>query len=341
MRRIYAYDMIRIYACLAVVMIHVSAIYVKMDESSTYFLVGNIFNSISRCGVPLFLMLSGSLMLNENKTKTIKQMVQISLEMGVILLFWSTIYAIVYKLVLTKMKVTLVSLMKTILFAHYHMWYLYVIIGLYLITPILRLFVKKENKSTITYLLGLSILFTFVLPLINHEFQKVVESISLVRLGKKIHFEMIGTYLTYYILGYYLTNFDLKANIKKLIYLLGSSSLIYTIVMTQINKNYDFYYDNSLITILLTSVMIFIFIYELFKNKTFTPKVEKIIIILSQLTFSVYLIHVLVLYYVDEWITISNPWIELIVIYILTVSLSFVISSFLSKIKYVKKTIKC
>ena len=154
-KRIYAFDMIRIYACLAVVMIHVSAIYVKMDGQSTAFLVGNVFDSISRCGVPLFLMLSGSLMLNEHKKRTIKQMVSTSIEMSGILLLWSTIYAIMYNIVLKNTKITLIQFIKTILLGHYHMWYLYVMIGIYLITPILRLFVKKENKTTIAYLLGL------------------------------------------------------------------------------------------------------------------------------------------------------------------------------------------
>ena len=177
--------------------------------------------------------------------------------------------------------------------------------------------------------------------MINHEFQKVVESISLVNLRNKMHFEMIGVYLPYYILGWYITNIDLKTKVKKFIYILGSCSLLYTIIITQISKNYDFYYDSGLITILLTSIMIFIIIYDLFRTKTFTNQIAIIITKLSQLTFPVYLIHVLVLYFINNWIQMNNPWIECIVIYLITVGFSFMISYGLSKIKYIKKTIKC
>lgn len=338
-KRIYGFDMIRIYACLAVVMIHVSAIYVKQDVNSSAFVIGNIFDSISRCGVPLFLMLSGALMLNEKKEKTIKQMIQTSISMIGILLFWSSLYAIIYQFVIHQNEVSVVSLIKTILFGHYHMWYLYVMVGLYLITPILKVIIKKEHQQLIKYLLGLAIIFTFVIPLINYFFQIFVESISITKLINKVHFEMIGSYLTYYILGWYVTNFEVKY--KKTIYALGVVSIIFTIIMTQITKNYDFFYDTSLITILLLSLAIFMFIFDFSKRLKLKETTIKLLSILSKLTFGVYLIHILVLYYISKYVIISHVLIECIVIFILTVVISFVISFILSKIGYLKKLIKC
>ena len=66
-------DITRIVAVLAVIMIHTSSGFVTLyDTSSIEFLWGNIFDSISRIGVPLFVMISGSLMLDEEKNITIK-----------------------------------------------------------------------------------------------------------------------------------------------------------------------------------------------------------------------------------------------------------------------------
>ena len=65
-RKLYL-DLLRIIAISAVVMIHVSASYVTNANSLLDFTVGNIFDSVSRLGVPLFLMISGALILDENK----------------------------------------------------------------------------------------------------------------------------------------------------------------------------------------------------------------------------------------------------------------------------------
>mgnify|MGYP002518752370 CR=1 FL=1 len=60
-------DCVRIVAVLAIVMIHLSASYLNYGVSSPMFLWGNIFDGLSRVGVPLFVMVSGALMLDEKK----------------------------------------------------------------------------------------------------------------------------------------------------------------------------------------------------------------------------------------------------------------------------------
>ena len=64
--RIIAFDFLRIIAALAVVMSH-SAIATDVSFSD-----GVIFDSLSRFAVPVFLMISGALMLDEKKTLTTK-----------------------------------------------------------------------------------------------------------------------------------------------------------------------------------------------------------------------------------------------------------------------------
>ena len=67
-------DLVRIVAILAVVMIHASASFlVSYPAGSFEFSVGNLGDGISRLGVPLFVMLSGALMLDEQRNLTLKR----------------------------------------------------------------------------------------------------------------------------------------------------------------------------------------------------------------------------------------------------------------------------
>ena len=63
--RVYYLDVLRVIACMAVVMIHASAPYLGKDIGSFNFWVGNVLDSLSRIAVPLFVMISGALMLDE------------------------------------------------------------------------------------------------------------------------------------------------------------------------------------------------------------------------------------------------------------------------------------
>ena len=74
-KRNYSLDIARIVAIMAVAMIHCSANFViHFNLFSTEFILGNIFDAASRVGVPLFLMISGALFLDERKDITLKSM---------------------------------------------------------------------------------------------------------------------------------------------------------------------------------------------------------------------------------------------------------------------------
>lgn len=65
--RILSLDITRIVAVLAVVMIHSSARFITESKTAYEFTAGNIFDTIARIGVPLFIMISGALMFFLNK----------------------------------------------------------------------------------------------------------------------------------------------------------------------------------------------------------------------------------------------------------------------------------
>ena len=72
MKRNYTIDTLRTIATLLVILLHVSAEYVtyatKHQILDTSFWIGNIIDSFSRIGVPLFVLISGMFLLGRNES---------------------------------------------------------------------------------------------------------------------------------------------------------------------------------------------------------------------------------------------------------------------------------
>ncbi len=222
--RIFYLDVLRVIACLAVIIIHTSASYVTKDIGSINFWTGNIFDGLARIGVPLFVMISGALMLDKNYDFSNKKQIKHITKMILFFVFWSTIYCLVFKILEPLVKgqsLDLFDAAKALITGHRHLWFIYLIIGLYLIVPLLRLWVKDENKKYVEYFLLLSIVFTFIIPQIvkiGSYYYPIIQS-GYDSTIDKMHLQYIGGYTAYFILGWYLNTYDFKD--KKLIYWLG------------------------------------------------------------------------------------------------------------------------
>ena len=74
--RIYYLDILRVIACLFVILIHSSAQYVIENVGSLNFWTGNIIDGLSRVAVPIFVMISGALLLDKNYNYTEKKLIK-------------------------------------------------------------------------------------------------------------------------------------------------------------------------------------------------------------------------------------------------------------------------
>ena len=125
-------------------MLHVSAAYVFKGVESRDFWVGNLFDSASRAGVPLFVMISGALMLDENYVFAKEKWFRHILKLLCFFLFWSVAYAVLYPFIKHE-EINLLNAVRSILKGHYHLWFIPMIIGLYLMIPLLRLWVNRQK----------------------------------------------------------------------------------------------------------------------------------------------------------------------------------------------------
>lgn len=140
------YDLLRILSCVAVIVIHVSGQWVDIRSGNQYLLAGlnrqllvNVYDSLSRFAVPCFVMISGAFILDNPKNLDYKAFYRKSFRHVVVP---TVIFTILYTLFKVGMNLAgtgagwgnvLSGLVAGKPF--YHMWYLYMLIGVYLLAP--------------------------------------------------------------------------------------------------------------------------------------------------------------------------------------------------------------
>ncbi len=340
-------DILRILATFAVVMIHCSAHYMeKFQPFTTEFIVGNVFDSLSRIGVPFFLMISGALFLDERKEISFKGMLTKYIKPLCIITFcWAILYALVYQVVyplLYHKPLQIKKIISAILNGHFHMWYLYMIIGLYIITPFLKKFVCKENKNLVLFFILISFVVQFSIP--------VMEMLCDIGFDpgfsflcawlQKFNLSFFTGYTTYFLLGWYIVHVGIPQKwLKYMIYSLGILSLGITILYVHFTGNYVHAYKATCAFVLLYSVSAFLALSNIplhLKEKT-ACRLAK----LSKLTFGVYLVHIMLLtVFLRVFPYKGHPVLYIAAEFIGAVCISFFISYIMSKIPVVKKLIK-
>lgn len=350
-RRILSFDIIRIIAVLAVITIHTSSpLLTESTQGSLTFTIGNILDSLSRLAVPLFLMLSGSLMLNEDRNIPTKKLIKSAGNIYFLLLLWSGFYAVFFKViypVVTNKSVNIKDFVKAFLNGHYHLWYLFMIAGLYLLTPVLRSFVKRDNAKTVGYFLLITIII-YLAPIFLNVFLNIALPYKNLIKGYAGNFKFSYTneFLFYYIAGWFISNINLNKKQRILLYIGGSSGLIITFVATQFYKNNDasftVFYSTAMLNVVIYALAVFTLLYYFFKDINL-PKAEKTITTLSSLTFGVYLIHPFILFFIRTLVTnkAETTLIKYPIEFLGAVILSFLASFIMAKIPLIKKLIRC
>lgn len=301
--RLFYLDNLRIVTALAVVFIHIESESL-LNRSELFTLpwyVLNFYSSVVRWVVPVFVMISGSLFLKRDisirkiYTKYIPRL-------AVSFIVWSVIYAMYF---IEGDKATVAFYILT---GHYHLWYCVLAIGLYAFTPFLREIVKSEKLTK--YYLILSAVLAFVLPdiisVLNHfpiRYSKIVSPAILYHL-QIIHPEVVGAYGFYYVMGYYLCEKRLDSVVRKILYVLGwagvAATFLFTVTVSKMEMNLttDYYTYESLRTAL-SAVAVFVFAKQHF------TKGNRVTILIGKATFSIYLMHLLVLGIIENNFTFN------------------------------------
>lgn len=341
--RDYSLDFIRVLGALAVVMIHASCYYAQYSRvGSIERIFGSIFCMLSRFGVPFFVMISGALILDENKTVTFHDVFFKYLRNIVFLIiFWSVFYAIqdvFFEIFVYGGKFSLKIFAIRIIYAYYHMWYLYMLAGLYLITPILKVITKKENAKTVLYFIILSMLFQFTEPVLLLIKSRFGEAYYLIRVINSLRLDFLSAYVGYYLIGWYLVHVGLPKKVRIGLYVAGVIGLVTSIICCCMSALYEYTNESTNLLIALYSIALFVFCRQTYKCK---PKFNNVIKSVAGLTFGVYIIHPFLINLINLVFVYEKYFILYVVAYwIIIVVTSFIVTYVISKIPFVKKIVR-
>ena len=205
-------DALRVFAAIAVVVMHVSAIAIKQSDAFDWW-IGNIFVSLSQWGVPIFIMISGALMLDSSKNERISFYLAKRFKRILIpLLFWSCVYFVFLKL--RGHEITVYFVLKSFFFTggpYYHLYFLYLILGLYLLTPALRIYLRHASPTNIQYCIAICFLFAILYKLFGFlQHEDGTPSFA---------FTTYLSYIGYYIGGYYFRNAPIERKLTRILLL--------------------------------------------------------------------------------------------------------------------------
>ncbi len=350
-KRLFA-DYVRCFAAMAVILIHASGSYLQDFDSGNSldarWWTANIYCSLLRWATPFFIMLSGSIFLLPSRTEPTQVFLHKRISRVLLpFLFWGTVYiAYHYRgTLLGDDWPRLSEVTQKVFFEdiYYHLWFIPMIIGLYLLTPVFRIFIRHARRSDIEYFLVLAFSITALQHLIPNLF--VVKYIG-----------WLG-YIGFFVLGYYLSAYTLPKRFKKVLYGLGLAAPVATALGTWWLSLRSSVHDQTLYVyfspnVVLMTAALFTWLRE-FDWKRFAvrfPRFDATIHRFAWLSFGVYFVHVLVLDvmkngYVAGWRVTSdsylnqgvNPFLGVLLQGFTAMLLSVGLIFFLSKIKGMRR----
>lgn len=301
----------------------------KLTENAKFiFTTGNY---IMNWAVPVFLMITGALLLRKEKTITYRSCITKYTKRIILALFIFGIPFSMMESILDAKSVDIIIIPKAIFNVFTgnswsHLWYLYTLVGIYLILPLLKAFVDKANKKDIEIILVVMFVFNFILPLINSLFD--------VNLAFKLP---VNSFTVFYILlGYYLY-YETKVFKKACIGILIGSCILIVVI----NKYFSYRsillgYSSPLIVV--TASMIFCLLQGC-KIKKYTDFLWR----LDRLCFGAYLVHPVFINFLYKFLNITPinagefyPF-AIVIFWIFFILCSFLSSLIMSKIKILKK----
>ena len=353
--RLYYFDCLRIFALVIVIFVHAAAQkWLEVDVWSFEWNAFNLYDGLSRGGSAFFVMISGALFLGKDRPlETIyrKHLLRIVIAFA----FWSAVYAAVdraHGIVALddwrKGADVPVTWFQHFMRGHYHMWFLYMIAGIYLIVPLLRKIAETDFLRN--YFLLLALIFTiaipqtvFVIGLCSEEWGAFAAEIF-----KKFDVHLVLGCPGYFVLGYALSKANPGERTRRAIYVLGllgaAATVLLTMVLSLRKGEPDVtFYDHFTFNVLIKCIAVFLFAKERWGLAGASEGAKALVSALSRYTFGAYLVHALVLEEMDRLFNFNtfsfNPLLSIPLIVAVVFVVSMAISAVLNRIPVLRKLV--
>lgn len=311
----YTIDAIRVIGIVLVLIIHVSGQFVNQASffKTPQWWIPNFIDSASRVAVPLFVMISGQLILHSSRTAWsmdyFKRRVK---RVGIPLVVWSVIYiAFQY---FFRGKIYTIPQALSAFFApsiYYHLYFLYIILGLYSIAPLLGPWLKKLSNGYFIVFLSAFFLYSAGLFLVLFFIPGTHSPLNSIT--------FFIPYVPYFAAGFYLREMTVN---RTLWYIFASfycllsalTAFLNTVYMQIIgwgstHQNYSrYFYEHFSPNVIIMSLIAFVLLHNLPRIfPTFSRELwRKGIKHLAPYVFGIYLLHPMLLDMLDRLIPVLN-----------------------------------
>ena len=299
--RVFYADVLRFIAILAVIVLHCSSDYVAQygEIPAHTWWAGTAYNGLSRICIPIFVMLSGAFLLKPGKVITMKELFgKRMMKILIPLFFWSIIY-VCWQISNSEngwagfnWKETLHTFYQGPVV--YHLWFLYMMAGIYLIYPVINAFIGMAKDIDLKYFL--------IVWFIANSLLFVIDKLWGWTLG--IDLNSFTGYIGYFVLGYYLNTRTYSSSQFKIFTGVCFIGLVAVVLapwfLYHCNKALVSEFTESDFTpdVFLASAGLFVFVKYSLQNCHPKKWLYTIINSVSVDAFGIYLVHILVMEYI-------------------------------------------
>lgn len=206
-------DIMTIIASFLVVLAHQAS---QVDARSIY-----VYRIISEAAVPLFIMKSGTLLLSNSKRIDYSYVRKRITKFALIITFWGLFYnllcnALIDGISYSTVWKSIVAVVTADTAYNYQFWYLYMLLGLYIISPVIKKFTDNAGKKDFLYVITIFAIIGFIVPFICGIYDVDSQSIWVVKWLSPFS----AYWLLYYLLGTYLDRYPLNKRQCNVLFLL-------------------------------------------------------------------------------------------------------------------------
>jgi surface polysaccharide O-acyltransferase-like enzyme len=346
-------DLIRTVAIVFVILLHASIepnlnVDFMSPQGVQLWWSADVYGSVARMAVPLFIMLTGALLLQPEKANEplgvfFKKRWN---RIGGPIFFWAIVFY-VWDFYVKRQTFTPTVIIQDALAGPYvHFWYVYLLVGLYLLTPVFRVVVAHADWKIIKYFLSVWFVGTGVVSLLT-----LSSTFSPQAVWFRDNVFILTGVIGYFVLGAYWAKIKLRS---LLLYGALALSLIWTIFGTYLltstlGERYSaFFLDASSFSTIIASVALFLLLATIPQQEIETklPRFSQALRIISINTLPIYLFHVIILETLQQGylgfkisVTNLNPILSIPFLTGLTLLLSLAIIVPLKKVPYIAKII--
>lgn len=338
--RVWYWDILRIAAVIFLIIRHIStASFEFVEPLGRKWWVFNLYGSLAAWMVPVYLMLSGASFLDPEKKVTIRSIWSRNiLRMLTAFVAWSVIYAI-YNVI--SGQDTHTPLIEMLFVGHFHLWFLPMIMGIYMMLPLFRLASQTTKGTVYVFFISLAVSVTF--PMM----QDLGWAPDAELLTGMNNVGFISSHVCFFFAGWLFHKVDLTRKQRYALYALGITATLAVFIGTwQLTlrggvHNEDMQSDSNLLTGI-QGIALFVLVKQLCKGKRFDVQTQDALKFYSSLTFGVYLVHVMFIAMLDRFgfspITYNAGWMIPLIFFLVT-PCSFLTAWILRKIPLAGKYI--